>query len=109
MQQQEVPWMPRSSDIPWTVALINPHGDRHLAFNDTDGRFYRLWQHRPPQPLHAGVAVLLRPSDVDQIIKYAAVWIINNSARPRAYALSDEIAVGTKALVAHLATQAETL
>jgi hypothetical protein len=109
MHQQEEPWMPRPSDIPWTVALINSHGDRHLAFNDSDGRFYRLWEHQPPQPLHAGEAVLLRPSDVDQIIKSAAVWIINNSGHPRAYDLSDEIAIGTKALVTHLATQAETL
>jgi hypothetical protein len=109
MNQQEDPWIPGRSDIPWTVALINPHGDRHLAFNDREGRFYRLWQRRPPQPLHAGEAVLLRPSDVDHIIKTATTWIINNSAHPRAYELSDEIAAGTKALVTHFATQVETI
>jgi hypothetical protein len=98
--------MPGPKDIPWTVALINPHGDRHLAFNDQEGRFYRLWQHRQPQPLHTGEAILLRPSDIDQIIKNAMLWIMNNPDHPRGYDLADELAAGAKAVVLHFAEQA---
>lgn len=29
MTPPEKPWMPGHADIPWAVALINPHGDRH--------------------------------------------------------------------------------
>jgi len=24
--------MPGPDDLPWTISLINPHGDRHLGF-----------------------------------------------------------------------------
>ena len=106
MTQPEQPWAPGPEDIPWTFALINPHGDRHLAFNDQEGRFYRLWQHQPPEPLHTGEAVLLRPSDIDQIIKHSMIWIMNNPRHPRSYDLSDELAAGAKAVVVHFAQQA---
>lgn len=109
MSQSEHPWSPGPDDIPWTVALINPHGDRHLALNDQEGRFYRLWQHKPPQPLHTGEAILLRPSDIDQIIKCSMIWIIDHPGHPRGYALSDEIATGAKAVVIHFAEQARAL
>ncbi|MGH3379212.1 MAG: hypothetical protein ACRDP6_31225 [Actinoallomurus sp.] len=106
MTQPEQPWMPGHDDIPWTVALINPHGDRHLALNDQEGRFYRLWQHREPEPLHTGDAIILRPSDIDQIIKHAIIWITNHPDHPRCFELSDEIALGAKTLVLHYAKQA---
>ncbi|MFF8919096.1 hypothetical protein ACF08M_38830 [Streptomyces sp. NPDC015032] len=60
MSQQEQPWQPGPNDLPFTTHLINPHGDRHLGFNDDEGRFYRLWQHRQPEPPHTGDAILLR-------------------------------------------------
>lgn len=106
MSQTEQPWMPGPADIPWTTALINPHGDRHLALNDQEGRFYRLWQHQSPEPLHTGDAIILRPSDIDQIIKFSMIWIMNNPGDPRCYELSDEIAAGAKALVLYYAKQA---
>ncbi|MFI9455020.1 hypothetical protein [Amycolatopsis sp. NPDC052450] len=106
MSKPEEPWMPGRDDVPWTVALINPHGDRHLAFNGEEGRFYRLWQHQRPEPLHTGDAILLRPSDIDQIIKHCVIWITDHPGHPRSYALSDEMAAGAKAVVMHFATQA---
>jgi len=106
MPQPESPWMPGPKDIPWTFAFVNPQGDRHLAFNDEEGRFYRLWQHQPPQPLHAGEAILLRPSDIDQIIKHAMVWIMAHPKHPASYTLGDEIADGARAVVVHFAEQA---
>lgn len=106
MSQPEQPWRPGPDDIPWTTALLNPHGDRHLAFNDKEGRFYRLWQHQPPEPLHTADAILLRPSDIDQIIKCSMVWILKNPDQPRCYELGDEIAAGAKAAVMYFAKQA---
>ncbi|MET9340305.1 hypothetical protein [Nonomuraea sp. NPDC003804] len=107
MNQAEEPWMPGPEDMPWTVNLINPHGERHLGFNDREGRFYRLWQHRAPEPLHAADAILLRPSDIDQIIKFAVVWMKMNPDVPRSSELSDEIAAGAKAAVLHFAKLAQ--
>lgn len=101
MSQPEQPWIPGPNDIPWGVCLFNPHGDRHLAFNEHEGRFYRLWQYQPPEPLHTGEAILLRPSDIDQIIKEAMIWVIRHPNDPRSYDISDEIAAGAKALVRH--------
>jgi hypothetical protein len=86
--------------------LINPQGDRHLALNDQEGRFYRLWQHQPPQPLHTADAILLRPSDIDQIITLSMTWVITHPGDQRSYALVDEIASGVKAVVMHFAGQA---
>lgn len=33
---------PGPNDLSFATRLVNPHGDRHLGFNDADGRFYRL-------------------------------------------------------------------
>lgn len=48
-------------------------------------------------------AILLRPSDVDQIIKFAMIWATRDAAGPRSDALVDEVAVGAKAVVLHFA------
>jgi hypothetical protein len=41
--QPEQPWMSGYDDLPpWTTFLANPHADRHLGFNDDEGRFYRI-------------------------------------------------------------------
>lgn len=90
----------------WYCLTYNPHGDRHLGFNDADGRFYRLWQYRAPEPLHTGDAILLRPSDVDQIIKLSMIWAKNHATDPRSDALADEVAAGAKAVVLHFAQAA---
>lgn len=107
MSQQEAPWQPGPKDLPFAISLINPHGDRHLAFNNEDGRFYRLWQYKSPEPLHTGQAILLRPSDVDQIIKFSMLWAMKHPTHPRSEALIDEVAVGAKAAVMHFAEAAQ--
>src|SRR4051794_37380923 len=98
----EQPWVPRPADIPYNV-LLNPHGTRHLAFDDRGGMWLRLWQHRAPEPVGADGACLLRPSDIDTIIKLGNIWIMRNPHHPRAQALTDELARGAKALVVHYA------
>ncbi|MBZ3908869.1 MULTISPECIES: hypothetical protein [Streptomyces] len=107
LSQPEQPWQPGPNDLPFTTHLINPHGDRHLGFNDVEGRFYRLWQHRDPEPLHTGDAILLRPSDIDQIIKFSMIWVKNHPTNPRSSDLSDELAAGAKAVVLHFAQAAQ--
>ncbi|WP_199546318.1 hypothetical protein [Streptomyces sp. N35] len=107
MSQPEQPWQPRPHELPFTTHLINPHGDRHLGFNEADGRFYRLWQDRRPEPLHAGDAILLRPSDIDQIIKLSMIWAMQHPNQPRSGDLADEVAAGAKAVVLHFAQAAQ--
>jgi hypothetical protein len=77
LSQQEQPWQPGPNDLPFTTHLINPHGDRHLGFDEDEGRYYRLWQHKAPERLHTGEAIFLRPSDINQIISYAMIWVRN--------------------------------
>ena len=104
MSPPERPWMPGPNDQPpGSIYLINPKGDRHLGFNQQEGRFYRIWQFEPPEPLHTGQAILLRPSEIDQIIKISIAWVISHSADPRGYEIGDELAVGAKAVVQHFA------
>lgn len=107
MSQQEQPWEPGPKDLPFTTHLINPHGDRHLGFNDVEGRYYRLWQYKVPEPLHAGEAILLRPSDINLIISFAMIWVRKHPADPRGYELIEEIAAGSKAAVMHFAQAAQ--
>ncbi len=107
MSQQEQPWQPGPNDLPFTTHLINPHGDRHLGFNEDEGRYYRLWQYKAPERLHTGEAIFLRPSDINQIISYAMIWVRNHPEDPRGYELIDEIAAGAKAIVMHFAQAAQ--
>ncbi|MFF2013928.1 hypothetical protein ACFVWY_33360 [Streptomyces sp. NPDC058195] len=99
MSQPEQPRQPGPNDLPFATHLINPYGDRHLGFNEDEGRFYRLWEHRRPEPLHAGDAILLRPSGIDQIIKFAVIWATRHAADPRSDALVDRVAAGARAVV----------
>ncbi|MFD9603841.1 hypothetical protein [Streptomyces sp. NPDC059970] len=111
MSQQEQPWQPGPSDLPFTTHLIDPHGDRHgdrhLGFNEDEGRYYRLWQHKAPERLHTGDAIFLRPSDINQISSYAMIWVRNHPEDPRGYELIDEVAAGVKAIVMHFAQAAQ--
>lgn len=100
---EETAWTPGRSDLPWTISLINPDGDRHLGFNDKEGRFYRLWQHRRPEPLRTEEAIMLRPSDIDQIIKVASMWALKHADESRSGEILFEAAVGAKAVVVHFA------
>jgi hypothetical protein len=105
----EQPWVPGPEEMPFTTILLNPLGDRHLAFDDDNGRFCRLWQHRSPEPLTADEAIRLRPSDIDVIIKVALVWIVGHHDDPRSYTLVDELAAGAKAVVKHFGKAAQAL
>ncbi|MFI5808921.1 hypothetical protein [Streptomyces sp. NPDC051561] len=107
MNLPEQPWQPGPNDLPFTLHLINPHGDRHLGFNEKEGRYYRLWQHRAPEPLDTGEAMFLRPSDINQIISHAMVWVRSHPQDPRGYTLIDEVAAGAKGLVMHFAQAAQ--
>ena len=105
--QAETPWMPGPDDLPWTFSLLNmTDWDRHLSFNDKEGRWYRLWQHRQPEPLTADAAMMLRPSDVNLIIRHAMWWATEHPDSPQANALIDQCAAGAKALVVHFAKMA---
>lgn len=107
MNQPEQPWIPGPEDSPWTVNLWNlATGDRHLAFDHHNGRFYRLWQGCAPQELNTAEAMLLRPSDVDLIIRNALWWVRQNPDHSRAETIAAEVAGGAKALVAHYAHRA---
>jgi hypothetical protein len=79
-----------------------------LSFDQRTGVWWRLWQHRRPEPLGADGAAMLRPSDIDTIIRLGNVWIMRNPTHPRASALTDEMARGAKALILHFAQRAST-
>jgi hypothetical protein len=105
--EQETPWLPsKPEDLPFSLTLVNPHGTRHIGLNEKTGIWHRVWQNRPPEPLHTGEAVFLRPSDVDQIIKASMMWSAKNWDKPRAGMLNDELAEGVKQLVLHYAAAA---
>lgn len=108
-EEPEQPWIPGPTDIRGRFCILNPLGDRHLSFEEEDGRFYRLWQNRPPEPLPAYEAIRLRPSDIDQIIGRALTWIIDHHTDPRCLTLGDEIAAGTKAVVMYFGKAADAL
>lgn len=107
MSQPEQPWIPGPGDSPWTVNLWNlATGDRHLAFDHENGRFYRLWQHRGPEELSTAEAILLRPSDIDLIIRNALWWCREHPDDPRGQTIGDDIARSSKTLVVHFARRA---
>ena len=107
VDEQEQPWVPGPDDLPFEVGLFSPCGNRHLAFDMEQGRFYRLWQHRPPEPIPASEAIRLRPSDIDQIIKVAGIWMLRHASDSHAMELFDEIAAGAKAVLMHFALARE--
>jgi hypothetical protein len=103
VDEPEQPWIPGAADMPFTITLLNPHGDRHLAFDTDQGRFYRLWQYKPPEQVPASEAIRLRPSDIDQIIKTAGIWVLKHASTPHAGELFDELASGAKETLMYFA------
>ncbi len=104
MSRPERPWMPGPHDTHVDFALINPEGDRHIGFVQRDGCWYRLWQGRQPELFkHAGEAILLRPSEIGEIIKISMAWVTAHPGHPHGADLVDQIAAGAKTAVAHLA------
>jgi hypothetical protein len=104
--EDERPWMP-GPDAPWNVMLVNPQGTRHLAFDERRGTWLRIFQDHREQPLRASEAVLLRPSDVDTVIKLTMTWCLREGrASDRASVLIDDLASGVKAAIEYFAERA---
>lgn len=106
MKEREQPWTPGPDHTDLDFTLVNPEGDRHIGMSLDEGRIYRIWQHSAPEPLHWGAAVLLRPTDVDTIVRWAALWIQRNPESPHCSAVADELAAGVKAAIDHFASKA---
>ncbi|GII86212.1 hypothetical protein Ssi03_42020 [Sphaerisporangium siamense] len=103
MKMREEPWTPGPNDSPFGFTLLNPQGDRHLAFDDRRGHWYRLWRGRRPERLNGGDAILLRPSETGSILQISMVWIMNHPTETRRHALAEEVAAGAHAVVQHFA------
>jgi hypothetical protein len=78
------------------VTFLNPEGDRHLAFED--GYFYRLRADGQHQRIHAGIALLLRPSDAGQMLRIAAIYMMRLGSTERTGKLCDELVQGVQRL-----------
>ena len=101
--KHEQPWMP-GPDVPWNWILVNPDGTRHLAFNN--GRWLRIYADQAAEPLTAGEAMALRPSDIDTIIRWTVTWCMGGGdGTNRANELIDELASGARTLVVYLLSQ----
>jgi hypothetical protein len=56
--------------------------------------------------LRASEAVLLRPSDVDTIIKWTVAWCLKGGQTRRADELIDDLATGVRAAISYFADRA---
>src|SRR4051794_6418214 len=93
---------------PWTVQphyfdgvdviLASPAGVNHLGFNHADAQWLHLQQFGPPTRITAGEAIMLRPVDIDLIIKTSWGWTLSHVGHPRGFELSDEISAAAKAV-----------
>lgn len=101
MATQERPWRP-GRNVPWRMVLVNPEGDRHLAFES--GQWLRIFEDLRSQPLTPGEAMALRPSDIDTIIRWTVAYGRTNPGQ-QADRLVDEMAAGVRALVHYLIAQ----
>ena len=101
---------------PWTVqphhldgvdvALASPAGVNHLGFNNAGAQWLHLQQSGLPARITAGEAIMLRPADIDQIIKLSSGWAQANAGHPRCFELSGEISSGAKAVLMRFAQAA---
>lgn len=85
------------------VVLASPAGLNHLGFDHAGGRWFQLQQFGSPLPISAGEAIMLRPADINVIIKQSWGWAQSHAGRPRCLELSDEISAGAKAVLMHFA------
>ena len=98
---------------PWTVqphhlddvdaALASPTGVNHLGFTNADAQWLHLRPTGPHARITAGEAIMLRPADIDQIIKISWGWAQVNAGHPRCSELSNEVSAGAKAVLMHFA------
>lgn len=98
----EQPWMPQGTETSATYILADPNGITHLAFDDSAGTWQRIWAHAEPTPVTATKAILMRPFDIDEIIRVSCIWITGNPDDPHAYELSNELANGAKQALTRL-------
>lgn len=85
------------------VVLASPSGVNHLGFSRAGAQWLHLKQSGPHGRITAGEAVLLRPVDIDQIIKISWEWAGSNPGHPRCLELSDEISSAAKSVLLHFA------
>ncbi len=85
------------------VVLASPAGVNHLGLANAAGCWLHLKQSGPHARISAGEAIMLRPADIDQIIKLSWIWAQNHPGHPRGGELSDELSAGAKAAVMHFA------
>ena len=89
------------------MVLMNPEGTRHLSFDMAQGAWFRLLENAPPSPLSVSEAILLRPSDVDTIIKWTIVYCMENGSKSkRVNDLIDDLADGMRATISYLIQRA---
>jgi hypothetical protein len=103
--EDEQPWFP-GPELPWQFVLTNPEGTRHLAFDHQRGGWLRVFRDGSSKPLRPSEAVLLRPSDVDTIIKWTVAWGLEGGRGNRAQELVDDLAAGVKAAILYFADRA---
>jgi hypothetical protein len=104
--ENERPWMP-GSEVRWEMVLASPDGTRHLAFDSQRGTWLRIFQDRREQPLRASEAILLRPSDVDTVIKWTMVWCMGKGlGSDQASELVEDLANGVKVVISYFADRA---
>lgn len=88
------------------VVMASPAGVNHLGFNEVGGQWMHLRPSGPHGRITAGEAVMLRPADIDVIIKVSWNWARSHPGDPRGAELSDEIGAGAKAALMHFAQAA---
>lgn len=86
------------------VVLASPAGLNHLGFDNAGGRWFLLQQFGSSLPISAGDAIMLRPADIDLIIKQSWGWAQSRAGHPRCLQLSDEISAGAKTILLHFAS-----
>jgi len=93
--------------VPWEMVLASPEGTRHLAFDRRQGTWLRIFQDRREQRLRASEALLLRPSDVDTIIRWTVEWCMGKGlGSDRATELVDDLANGVRVVILYFAERA---
>lgn len=111
----EDPWMPDAQYLTGLpeqyILLLSPAGRYHLLLDKTG----QWWHLRPdtPDPIDAGRAAQLRPSDVDIIIKMTMIWAWksvvgdDHPVDDRVPTVVDELARAVKQMIVSYASQAQ--
>lgn len=103
----ESPWQPSVdylASLPdQHMLLLSPSGRYHLMLDNT-GQWWHLVQNGTPDPIDAGRAAQLRPTDCDLVMKTTLIWAWKTGADEAAATTAiDELAAGIKNMVVHYA------